>query len=94
MSKETQAQELLSRLKNYPELMTQVEELVDIVENKQGNLIRFDDVEEKIINFSRKTNSITAKIWSDNRVETVNKEADQQSELRRAGKKNCSGTAV
>ena len=43
------------RLEKFPELKTRFEAMLDIVENTDGNLIKADDAEERVLEELQKT---------------------------------------
>ena len=43
------AAKLIKRLEQHPELLESVESILDVVDNKYGNMEKADDVEERVI---------------------------------------------
>ena len=82
------------RLNDYPELKVRIEELLSMVENAEGDLVKADAAEERVIEEIRQLGQTVLQTWA-------TRQEHQQSEAysaanpssHRVGKKNSIGTA-
>jgi hypothetical protein len=83
---------LLDLLNRHPQLKQRVRALADIAEDAEGELVRADEAERRVIEEVRRIGQETLHSWAQARI-ARGEEAQAQAEgLRRAGKKNSAGT--
>lgn len=82
------------RLNDYPELKAKIEELLSVVENAEGNLIKADAAEERVVEEIRQLGQTALQTWA-TRQEQAQSEAyiTANPSSHRGGKKNFIGTA-
>ena len=82
------------RLNDYPELKVKIEGLLSVVENAEGDLIKADAAEQRVVEEIRQLGQTALQTWA-------TRQAIKQSEVyiaanpssHRGGKKNSIGTA-
>ena len=80
-------QELLNLLNTHPTLRRRVEELMSIVEDADGNIDKADAAELRIIEEVRKLGHAALTGWAAGKNQRVEKQLQEDSGLRPAGKK-------
>jgi vacuolar-type H+-ATPase subunit B/Vma2 len=86
-------EELQRRLEAQPELKARVERLLDLVENREGTVIRAADAEERTIQEIRALGQEVLQGWAERQMEEASgREAHLGHE--RTKKNGCIGTAV
>ena len=91
--KELKAEESLDeRLREYPELRTRIEGLIDIVENADGEIVKADDAEERVIQEIRKIGREAMQGWAERKHRRVANEFDKRAGTSRKEKKPSTGT--
>jgi hypothetical protein len=82
------------RLNDYPELKAKIEGLLSVVENAEGDLIKADAAEERVIEEIRQLGQTALQTWA-TRQEIKQSEAyiAANPSSHRGGKKNSIGTA-
>lgn len=83
---------LEERLAHHPELRAKIEAILDVVENKDGEWDRADDVEEQLIGELRKMGQDVYQGWAKNQKEKKEKEAKKKQKVHKQGKKKSIGT--
>ena len=83
---------LEERLTNHPQLMAKIEAILDIIENKSGELDRADDVEELLIKELRKMGQDVFHGWANNQQRKKEEEGNKRQKAHRHGKKKFIGT--
>jgi hypothetical protein len=83
------ASELEKRLAKYPGLRTQVERLLDEVENRAGALNSADEAEDAVVTRMRELGQMALQRWAEERERAV--QPPSQPGWRRGGKKNSAG---
>ena len=79
------------RLHDYPELKAKIEELLSVVENAEGDLIKADAAEERVIEEIRKLGQTALQTRQEQAQSEAYIAANPSSH--RGGKKNFIGTA-
>jgi hypothetical protein len=82
-------EEIMKRLKKQPELLKQVEGLLDEVENKSGALGTADQAEDAMVERVRAIGRAALNRWAQQRCEQLN--AAVPPGARKGGKKNSGG---
>lgn len=93
MSREPKDLELIERLKKHPKLFERMQELLGVVENAGGDLKKAADAEMRVIEEIRQMGHEALSAWANGQAEKASEEANKKDSVRRAGKKNSSGTA-
>jgi hypothetical protein len=82
-----QAEQITERLLEHPELLMQVEKLLEEVDDPHGKIANLDDAEDVIAERIHQMAKDALESWAKNKA--ANAPATDGS--RRAGKKNCAG---
>ena len=82
---------LLELLNRHPELKQRVRALADIAEDVDGDLVRADEAERRVIEEVRRIGQETLHSWAQGRIARGEEEQLQAEGTRRAGKKNSAG---
>jgi hypothetical protein len=80
------------RLREYPELRVRIEELVEIVENDDGNVVKADDAEERVVQEIRRIGQEALQGWAERKHRRLVREFDEREGVSRKEKKRCTGT--
>ena len=81
--------QLINRLNQHPSLRQRMEELLNVVENTNGDCEKADDAEQYVIDELRKMGNEALTCWADNAVtESVEKLQNEVSGLHGKGKKS------
>jgi hypothetical protein len=90
--KDAREKDFVMRLRDHPELMVRVEELVNIIDNVRGDCRRADDAEERFAEELRKIGNESMSDWAS---KTALREAEaleeRMPELVKNGKKKSLG---
>ena len=84
---------LLERLNAHPELRSRVESMLLVVADEKGELQEADAVEMQLIEQLRRMGQESLQAWANGQAVKAADSVGQESRVRRAGKKNSSGTA-
>lgn len=84
--------DLLDHLNRHPELKQQVQDLLQVVGNTEGDVTLADTAEERVIEQLRKIGTTSLTAWAQEQTEQTATEWDNTQGVRRAGKKNAAGT--
>jgi hypothetical protein len=82
-----EAEEIAERLKEHPELLSQVRQLLEEVDDPHGKIANLDDAEDVIAERIHQMAKDALESWAKSKAD--NAPAPEGS--RRAGKKNCAG---
>jgi len=81
--------QLINRLNQHPSLRQRMEELLNVVENTNGDCEKADDAEQYVIDELRKMGNEALTCWADNAVtQSVEKLQNEVSGLHGKGKKS------
>jgi hypothetical protein len=83
--------ELVHRLEKHPHLKDRIEALLNIAENKSGDLIRADDAEEQLIIEVRKMGNELLQAWAVSQAQKQTAVYCEHEDLIAHSKKNCIG---
>ena len=83
---------LLELLNRHPELKQRVRALADIAEDADGDLVRADEAERRVIEAVRRIGQETLHSWAEGRIARGEDEQLKAEGVRRAGKNNSAGT--
>lgn len=82
------------RLNAHPDLRAKFEVLLSVVENAQGDLIRADAAEQRVIEEIRQLGQVALQDWAIRQEQQQTEAFSQENPTaNRGGKKNCIGTA-
>ena len=79
------------RLREYPELRERVEALVEIVENAEGDVVKADDAEERVVQEIRKIGQVAMQGWAERKHRRLENEFDKREGVSRKEKKRSTG---
>lgn len=84
--------EFIKKLREHPELKERFEQLIAIVENTKGDVVRADDAEYAVIEQMRKLGQNVLQSWANKQSKKmVERVHEQKPAMRKHVKKNCSG---
>jgi len=83
----TKDRELVKLLNAHPSLRERVEQLLQVVEDKDGNLEKADAAEQRVIEEIRKIGHAALTEWATNKNNAYEQELMDQQGIRLAGKK-------
>lgn len=89
----SEADDLSARLEKHPELRRRVEQLLDLCEDRAGDLQHADEAERRVIEELRTLGHEVLEDWATGQVETGCAVLDRTAGVWREGKKNSAGTA-
>lgn len=78
---------LAERLREYPELRARFEELLAIVENADGDVVKADEAEEQVIQELRELGQSALQGWAERKQRRVQRESEGQRGVTRKVKK-------
>jgi len=70
---------LEERLREYPELRARFEELLAIVENADGDIVKADEAEERVMQELRQLGQSALQGWAERKQRRVQRECEEQS---------------
>jgi len=86
---------LEQRLAHHPELKAKIEALLAVVENAQGDVVKANDAEQRVIEEIRQLGQAALQGWASRQNQA---QSDQwlkaQPQVRRSGQKNSTGTVA
>lgn len=83
----TEEGSLEERLREYPELGARFEEMLAIVENADGDIVKADEAEERVIQELRQLGQSALQGWAERKQRRVQRECEEQSGVARRVKK-------
>jgi len=78
---------LEERLAKYPELRARFEAMLAIVENAEGNIVKADEAEERVIEELRQLGRSALQGWAERKQRRVERESERQAGVSRKVKK-------
>ena len=88
----SQERTLEERLQEYPELRARFEEMLAIVENADGEIVKADEAEERVIQELRQLGQSALQGWAERKQRLVQSESEGRSGVTRKVKKTSTGT--
>jgi hypothetical protein len=88
----TTPQDFLDRLQRHPDLQTEFEAILDIVENSSGDVVKADEAEERVAQRLQHLGQQAIQTWATRKHQYVQAESDARSDLTRKEKKDSTGT--
>lgn len=94
-SKKTeQFESLEQRLNKHPELKTRIEFLLSVVENAEGDLVKANEAEQRMIEETRQLGQVALQSWAIRQNQQQSQAFSiENPSAHRSGKKNCTGIA-
>ena len=90
-----ESESLEQRLACHPELKAKIEALLAVVENAQGDVVKANDAEQRVIEEIRQLGQAALQGWASRQNQA---QSDQwlkaQPQVRRSGQKNSTGTVA
>jgi uncharacterized membrane-anchored protein len=80
------------RLREYPELRERLEVLLGVVENADGDVVKADEAEQRVVEELRQMGQAALQGWARRKHERIVKECQGRADLTSNGKKNSAGT--
>ncbi len=87
-------EDFFQRLQRYPDLQARFEELLKVVENASGDVVKADEAEERVFQEIRLLGRQALQTWAERKHARVQVEFEQSAELSRKEKKSSLGKAV
>ncbi len=82
---------LEERLREYPGLYERISELVAVVENAAGDVVKADEAEQRVIEELRQIGQTALQSWAERKQALVEQAAEADAQLVRKEKKVSSG---
>jgi hypothetical protein len=76
------------RLEKFPELRARFEAMLDIAEDADGDLVKADDTEERVISEMQKTGHHTLTSWAETREAKLSQQMKKEAGVIRDEKKS------
>ncbi len=86
------AKSLEQRLEGYPELRQRIEEMLAVVENADGDVVKADEAEQRLIEYMRQMGQTALQAWAERKQERVEGHYEQRGDVTKKNKKNSTGT--
>lgn len=85
---------LEERLREHPDLYARISQLIDVVENAGGDVVKADEAERRVIEEIRRLGQEALQGWAERRAASVERAAEADPQLQRKEKKDSLGTPV
>ena len=85
-------QDFLDRLQRHPDLQAEFEAILDIADNSDGDVVKADEVEERVSQELQLLGQRVIQSWASRRHQKLQDESDARSDLTRKEKKGSTGT--
>jgi len=86
------AEILAQRLLQHPHLHSRLEALLDVVENADGDVLKADEAEQRVIEELRQIGHEALQAWAGRKLSRVISESEKRGDLSRKEKKTSTGT--
>lgn len=86
------SQDFLDRLQQYPELQAEFEDLLQVVENSEGDVVKADQAEELVAQRLQFLGQQAIQSWANRKHQKLETESDARTDLTRKEKKDSTGT--
>jgi hypothetical protein len=87
-----QRKSLEERLREYPEVRARIEQMLDVMENAAGDVVKADEAEQRLIEELRKMGQEALQAWADGQQQELERYWDEREGVSRKAKKNSTGT--
>jgi len=81
------AESLAQRLLQHPHLQSRIEVLLDVVENADGDVLKADQAEERVIEELRQIGQQALQAWAQRKLSRVTSQSEKREDLSRKEKK-------
>jgi len=85
-------QDFLERLQRFPDLQAEFEDLLQIVENSEGDVLKADQAEELVAQRLQLLGQQAIQSWANRKHQKLETESDARTDLTRKEKKGSTGT--
>lgn len=82
---------LEERLREHPHLYERISRLLEVVENTDGDVVKADEAEQRVLEELRKMGQEALQSWADRKQERVEQAAEADPTLQRKEKKASTG---
>lgn len=86
-----ESQEFMERLERHPELYERFKDLLQVVENADGDALTADEAEERVVQEIRHLGHEALQAWATHKTRQVEHKCETRLGLHRRGKKNSTG---
>lgn len=83
---------LEERLREHPQLRARLEQILDVMENADGDVVKADEAEQRFIEELRKMGQEALQGWAEGQQRELERYWDQREGVSRKDKKNSTGT--
>jgi len=83
---------LEERLRAHPDLYARISQLIGVVENTGGDVVKADEAERRVIEEIRRLGQEALQGWAERRAASVERAAQADAQLQRKEKKDSPGT--
>lgn len=80
------------RLREHPKLKVRIEQMLDVIENTTGDVVKADEAEQRFIEELRKMGQESLQDWAENQQEQVDRYWGEREGVSRKEKKTSTGT--
>jgi hypothetical protein len=87
----TKTEDVSARLDKHPQLRQRVERLLDLCEDRAGDLRKADEAEQRVVEEMRALGHEVLEGWAREQLEARCEELDRTAGVSREGKKNSAG---
>jgi hypothetical protein len=91
-SPSTSPEDFLLRLQRHPDLLTEFEAILDIADNSDGDVVKADEVEERVAQELQLLGQRVIQSWAVRKHQKLEAESNARSDLSRKEKKESTGT--
>lgn len=78
---------LEERLREYPEVRTRLEQMLDVMENVAGDVVKADEAEQRLIEELRKLGQAALQVWADGQQQALERYWEARAGVTRKEKK-------
>ena len=89
-----EGQEFMERLARHPQLYERVKDLLEIVENADGDALTADEAEERVVNEMRQIGREALQAWATHKQAKLARAYETRLGVQRRGKKNSTGSVA
>lgn len=86
-----QRKSLEERLREHPQLKTRIEQMLDVIENLNGDVVKADEAEQRFIEELRKMGQEALQSWADGQQQQLERYWDEREGVSRKEKKTSTG---
>lgn len=86
-----QRKSLEERLREHPEVRARIEQMLDVMENVAGDVVKADEAEQRLIEELRKMGQEALQAWANGQQQELERYWDEREGVSRKDKKNSTG---